>query len=98
MLDDLHGKALNFEVGERDQFTRRDGWKIDEYRQALPSEPPGDPVPGDSWEFARNLVRNYEFADPTIVRTVYHPDRALEDRDMLLEVRFYGLRFRLAPR
>jgi uncharacterized protein (UPF0548 family) len=43
-------------------------------------------------------MRNYEFADPAIVRAVYYPDRPLEERDMLLEVRFYGLRFRFGVR
>ena len=43
-------------------------------------------------------MRDYEFADPSIVRAVYHPDRPLEDRDMLLEGRFYGLRFHFGVR
>jgi uncharacterized protein (UPF0548 family) len=32
------------------------------------------------------------------VRAVYHPGRPLEGRDMLLEVRFWGLRFRFGVR
>jgi uncharacterized protein (UPF0548 family) len=43
-------------------------------------------------------MRDYEFADPAIVRAVYRPDRPLEGRDMLLEVRFWGLRFRFGVR
>lgn len=43
-------------------------------------------------------MRDYEFADPAIVRAVYHPDRPLEGRDMLLEARFWGLRFRFGVR
>jgi uncharacterized protein (UPF0548 family) len=43
-------------------------------------------------------MQRYEFADPSIVRAVYYPDRPLEERDMLLEVRFYGLRFRFGVR
>jgi uncharacterized protein (UPF0548 family) len=49
-------------------------------------------VPGGTWERARELMLDYEFADPRIVRAVYAPDSALEGRDMLLEVRFLGLR------
>jgi uncharacterized protein (UPF0548 family) len=98
MLDALHDKPLNFELGDPNQFTRSHGWHVDEYCQALPPEPPGDPVPGGSWEVARELMRNYEFADPAIVRAVYYPDRPLEQRDMLLEVRFHGLRFRFGVR
>jgi uncharacterized protein (UPF0548 family) len=43
-------------------------------------------------------MRDYEFADPAIVRAVYHPDRPLEGRDMLLEARFWGMRFRFGVR
>jgi uncharacterized protein (UPF0548 family) len=43
-------------------------------------------------------MTDYEFADPKIVRAIYHPDRPLDERDMLLEVRFWGLRFRFGVR
>jgi uncharacterized protein (UPF0548 family) len=94
ILDELHDKGLNFELADQ----RGDGWLSDDYCQPLPSERPGPPAPGGSWEVARELMRNYEFADPSIVRAVYYPDRPLEDRDMLLEVRFYGLRFHFGVR
>ena len=38
-------------------------------------------------------MRDYVFADPSIIRAVYYPDRPLEQRDLLLEGRFLGLRF-----
>ena len=98
ILDELHDKGLNFEVGDRSRFGSDTGWLVDEYCQPLPPEEPGPPVPGGSWEVARELMRNYEFADPRIVRAVYYPDRPLEERDMLLEARFYGLRFRFGVR
>ncbi|HEX2047701.1 MAG TPA: DUF1990 family protein [Acidimicrobiales bacterium] len=94
VLDELHDKGLNFDVEKE----RDGGWLTDDYCRPLPPEPPGPPVPGGSWEVAQRLMRNYEFADPSIVRAVYHPDRPLEERDMLLEVRFYGLRFRFGVR
>ncbi len=74
------------------------GWLIDDYCQPLAREAPGPPEPGGPWERARQLLRDYEFADPRIVRAVYHPGRPLEGRDMLLEVRFLGLRFRFGVR
>jgi uncharacterized protein (UPF0548 family) len=97
ILDQLHDKTLNFDLGDG-RFGSTDGWLSDDYCQPLPPEPPGPPLPDGSWEVARRLMRDYEFADPRIVRAVYHPDRPLEDRDMLLEVRFYGLRFRFGVR
>lgn len=98
VLDELHDKGLNFELADRDRLRAEDGWLSDDYCQPLPPEPPGPPVPGGSWEAAQQLMRDYEFADPSMIRAVYHPDRPLEERDMLLEGRFYGLRFRFGVR
>jgi uncharacterized membrane protein/uncharacterized protein (UPF0548 family) len=92
-LDQLHDKGLNFDLEQRGQFTPENGWRVDDYRQPLPSEPPGRPLPDGSWQAARRLIRDYAFADPSIIRAVYYPDRPLEQRDMLLEGRFLGLRF-----
>jgi len=43
-------------------------------------------------------MRDYEFADPGIVRAIYRGDGPLAGRDMLLEARFWGLRFRFGVR
>jgi uncharacterized protein (UPF0548 family) len=43
-------------------------------------------------------MRDYEFADPSIVRAIYRRDSPLEGRDMLLVIRFWGLRFRAGVR
>ena len=92
-LDELHHKPLNFDLSERGRFTPENGWHVDDYRQPLPAEPPGPPAKGGSWEVARRLMSDYEFADPSIVRAVYHSDSPLDQRDMLLEIHFLGLRF-----
>ena len=92
-IDELHDKGLNFDLERRDQFTPENGWHVDDYRQPLPPEPPGRPLPDGSWQAARRLIRDYAFADPSIIRAVYYPDRPLDQRDMLLEGRFLGLRF-----
>jgi uncharacterized protein (UPF0548 family) len=97
-LDELHDKPLNFDRNNRADWTREAGWRIDDYCEPLPSEAPGPPRSGGTWERARALLRDYEFADPRIVRAVYHPGDPLEGRDMLLEVRFWGLRFRFGVR
>ena len=55
-------------------------------------------MPGGPWERSRQLMRDYEFADPKIVRAVYRRDSPLAGRDMLLEARFWGLRFRFGVR
>jgi hypothetical protein len=94
----LQDKRLNFDLVGREAMTREAGWNVDDYRQPLPAEPPGPPVPGGTWARARELMLDYEFADPRIVRAVYAPDSPLEGRDMLLEARFLGLRFRFGVR
>lgn len=98
-LRDLRQRRLNFDPRNQHEFTPENGWHVDDYRQTLPPEPPGPPVQGGgSWEIARCLVRDYEFADPAIIRTFQQSDGPLEGRDMLMEARFYGLRFFLGVR
>jgi uncharacterized membrane protein/uncharacterized protein (UPF0548 family) len=92
-LDELHDKGLNFDLERRGEFTPANGWHVDNYRQPLPPEPPGRPLPDGSWQAARRLIGDYAFADPSIIRAIYYPDRPLEQRDMLLEGRFLGFRF-----
>jgi uncharacterized protein (UPF0548 family) len=89
-VDALHALALNFDPAARDA---EDGWHVDAYCTRLPAERPGPPEPHASFVIAQRLMRDYEFADPRTVRAVYHPDGPLEGRDMLLELRFFGLRF-----
>ncbi|CAN5664693.1 DUF1990 domain-containing protein [soil metagenome] len=98
VLDALHSSAPNFDIDEEADYTPASGWRVDDLCQPLPSEQPGPPVRGGSWEVARRLMTDYEFADPAIIRAIYHPDEPLESRDMLLEARFYGLRFLLGVR
>lgn len=97
-LDELHDKGLNFDLERRGDFTPENGWHVDDYRQPLPPEPPGRPLPDGSWQTARRLIRDYAFADPSIIRAIYYPDRPLEQRDMLLEGRFLGFRFHFGCR
>jgi uncharacterized protein (UPF0548 family) len=97
-LDELHMLTPNYEVSGTLGFPAGDGWRTDDYCQPLPLETPGSPVSGGSWEVAQDLMRSYEFADPSIVRAVYHSDRPFEERDMLLELRFHGLRFHVGVR
>jgi uncharacterized protein (UPF0548 family) len=54
-----------------------DGWHLDDQREQLETEEPGPPEP----------------AGRSIVRAYYDPRSPLEGRDMLLEIRFLGLRF-----
>ncbi|MFE0899785.1 DUF1990 family protein [Streptomyces smyrnaeus] len=74
------------------------GWHVDSLCRLLAHEPAGDPVRGGPWEIACRLVRDYQFAEPAILRALYRTDSALLGRDMLLEGRFAGLRFDMGVR
>lgn len=85
----LSGLRVNFdpEAPHRPE----DGWRIDDYCQPLGREPPGEPVEGGAFRVAQGLLRDYELADPKLVRADYDHDAELEGRDMLLQLRFHGL-------
>jgi hypothetical protein len=65
-------------------------WRKDEFRQVLPAEAPGSPVRGGSWDTARAICATYGFVDDSIVHAIYDPDEPLPNRNMLLEVHFWG--------
>ena len=97
-LDALHARPVNYDPSAHERLESQAGWKRETRCQPLPREPPGPPIAGGSWEIARELMRDYEFADPSMVRAVYQPDAPLEGRDMLLVVRFLFLRLRVGVR
>jgi uncharacterized protein (UPF0548 family) len=92
-LADLAGRSLNFDPAALGGAGEHNGWHVDDYREPLPSEPPGEPVAGGSYETAQRLMCDYAFADPAIVRAVYDPEAGLANRNMLLQARFGPLRF-----
>jgi uncharacterized protein (UPF0548 family) len=97
-LAELRGRDVNFDITRRADYTSEHGWRADDVRQALPRESPGDPVSGGSWETARKIARNYDFADPSIVRGVFDRDEPLERRTMLLILHFHRLRLYVGVR
>lgn len=97
-LNGLRCLAVNYDPADAPSGPHPDGrWHTDTETTVVGREPPGAPVPGGPWETACLLVRRYEFAEPRILRAVYRPGD-LDGRDMLLEGRFFGLRFHLGVR
>lgn len=94
VLDALADRRVNF----REDELGGPGWHHDVVRHALTGERPGDPEPGGSFEQACRLVREYEFAAPEIIRAVYRRSAPLLGRDMMLEGRFFGVRFIMGTR
>jgi uncharacterized protein (UPF0548 family) len=97
-LAELRDRGLNFDPSRRAEYTPENGWHADDVRQALPPEPPGPPTPGGSWETARAIARNYDFADPSIVHGVFDREEPLEQRTMLLILQFHRLRIYVGVR
>jgi uncharacterized protein (UPF0548 family) len=95
---DLRDRRYNFDPRRLRELVAEERWHHDDYRQPLPSEPPGDPAPGGTFELAQELMRDYRFADGSAVRAIFEQDAPLEGRDMLLVARFAGLDFRLGVR
>jgi uncharacterized protein (UPF0548 family) len=94
----LHERGLNFDPSELAGQPGERGWRVDDYCVVLSGEEPGPPAPDRSFEIAKQLMRDYEFADPSVIQAIYEEDAPLESRDMLLVVRWHGLRFRFGVR
>ncbi len=90
-LAKLNGRPLNYDPAALNLHHPPSGWEVDDRRQPLAGEPPGDPVKDGSFEIASRLIRGYEFADPSMVRAFYEPRIPRPGRDMLLELRALGL-------
>src|SRR3954454_22944206 len=86
----LRDRRVNYDPGA--PHPESDGWRIDDYCERLPAERPGPPEEGGPFRVAQKLLRDYKVADPSIVRAHYDDHAELEGRDMLLELRFMGLR------
>jgi uncharacterized protein (UPF0548 family) len=97
-VEDLHGRGYNFDPRRLRELMVEERWHQDDRRQPLPPEPPGEPVPGGSFERAQALMRDYAFAEGSAVHAIFQQDAPLEGRDMLLVGRFVGLDFRLGVR
>jgi uncharacterized protein (UPF0548 family) len=94
----LRARGINFDLSRRAEYTQDNGWYVDDVRRALPPEPPGDPLPGGSWDTARQIARDYDFADPSIVQGIFDRGEPLEGRTMLLVLHFYVVRIQVGVR
>ncbi len=79
---------LNYDVEDKETFTKVNGWRLDEYKTSLPSEPKGEPIKNGSWELAKQVLLNYEFPDPSLVTGIFIPDDPIEKRVMIIKARF----------
>jgi hypothetical protein len=98
LLNRLRRTELNFDLADLDAARREHYWRVDRYRRELAAEPVGEPVAGGAWSIACDLSASYGFVDPSLIRSFYDPCDPLEDRTLLLEVHFCGLRIYVGVR
>lgn len=94
----LAERQVNFDDTKTGAYASEPGWHLDDMVEALPHERPGPPAEGESWQVARGVMDSYQLADPGVVTASYDRDRPLSGRDMLLRIRFAGLRLRVGVR
>jgi uncharacterized protein (UPF0548 family) len=87
-LDTFSTAGFNFDPA---QLSESNGYILTDVRHPLPAEVPGDPVPDGSWEIARRLIADYEFADPAMVRAYFDPAVPLTGRTMMLRLSALGV-------
>ncbi|MGH3937460.1 MAG: DUF1990 family protein [Pseudonocardiaceae bacterium] len=93
-LAELRNREINYDPSE----VRPSDWNFDVHRSPVGRERPGPPEPDGVWEVARDLVRDYEFTPPELIRAVYCRRDPLLGRNLLLEGRFSVLRFYMGVR
>jgi uncharacterized protein (UPF0548 family) len=89
---------VNFDAGAAEAPAAGDGWHLDDMVEPLPHEGPGPAVDGGSWTVARRIMDSYQLADPRVVTALYDAEAPLSGRNMLLRIRFLGLRLRVGVR
>jgi uncharacterized protein (UPF0548 family) len=94
----LADRQSNFDTSDRGAVPADRRWRFDDMVEPLPHESSGPPTRKGSWEVARELMNSYQLADPGVVTAIYDNAQPLPGRDMLLRIRFAGLRFRVGVR
>ncbi|MEJ7629886.1 MAG: DUF1990 family protein [Nocardioidaceae bacterium] len=90
--------SVNYTIPEGVEPGPATGWHRDTQRTVVGQEPVGEPGEGGAWALACQVVRDYEFAEPRILHAIYRGAAPVVGRDMLLEGRFFGLRFYMGVR
>jgi uncharacterized protein (UPF0548 family) len=94
----LASRPVNFDPAEVEAYIADERWRVDDMVEPLPHEGSGPPVEDGSWTVARDLMDRYQLADPGVVTAFYDHDAPLAGRDMLLYIRFWGLRLKVGVR
>jgi uncharacterized protein (UPF0548 family) len=91
-LADLEHRRVSFDTPP-EEMTRENGWTVDGADTVIDMEPPGLPQPDGVFERAKQGLINYDFSDPRIVEGHFDPEVPFVGRNILLEIKIWGLRF-----
>lgn len=88
----LDGLERNF-VEPVEELPSEPGWRLIDSETIIATEPPAPPQPAGPFARARAGIEGYRFSDPRIVAGHFDPERPLERRRMLLEMKAVGLHY-----
>jgi uncharacterized protein (UPF0548 family) len=91
-LAELKDRPVNFD-DPPERMIPEHGWTVDGDDASLGTEPEGPPLPDGFFARAKQAIVHYDFSDPRIVVGHFDPEAPLVGREMLLEIRIWGLRF-----
>jgi uncharacterized protein (UPF0548 family) len=94
----LSSQAVNFDASKIGDYTPATGWRVDDMVESLPNEGSGPPEERGPWNIAREIMIDYQLADPGVVTATSALGAPLAGRDMLLTIRYGPLRFRVGVR
>jgi uncharacterized protein (UPF0548 family) len=89
-LASLNERPVNFETPVEEMIPEH-GWTVDGSHDQIGTEAAGPPEPDGAFERARQGIINYDFSDPRIVEGHFDPKVPLVGRDMVLEIKAFGI-------
>jgi uncharacterized protein (UPF0548 family) len=91
-LNELSRLEVNFDLPP-EQMTTEHGWTVDGVDERIGVEPPGPPLENGFFASAKRALISYRFSDRRIVVGHFDAKAPLQGRNMLLEIKVFGLRF-----
>ena len=86
------------DLTKRDTYVAAAGWNVDAREIGLPSEEPGPASAHGSFSIACEILAQYRFPPPRLIRGRFDPAAPLDGRAMLLTASFLWIRFELPVR
>ncbi|HEV2122267.1 MAG TPA: DUF1990 family protein [Chloroflexota bacterium] len=91
-LQQLPDRRINF-TDTPEPTAQGSDWTVDGVQDTIGSEADGPPAADGIFARARQALINYDFSDPRIVVGHFDPRTPLHGRNMLLEIKVFGLHF-----